>query len=451
MTVPNQIEIIRRHVTDALERGATALVGGLDSIQPPYVHPIVLVDVPGGVVRGAGGDVRPGRRHQHRRRTRTRRSAGRTRPPFGLGSSVFSASRTAPEIAARLRAGGTTINSVLTFVGHAVACRSAAWATAGSAASTATTGCASSPGPRRPPASGSTWARTCSAFPRTKDRLRRRPQGAEAALRPEVPLMRSADYVVVGAGSAGAILARRLADTRRLGDPARGRPAGQHAARPQARDDRPDARGPAAEGEGRLGALHGRAEARPGPQDPADARQGRRRVELDQRHGVRPRQPQELRRLGRRGQHRLELRRRAAELQEVRELRGRRQRLPRRQRPDQGHPCPRAHPRVGVLHRRAERDRRRQEERGLQRGRARGRVDLPAEQLGRAALQHRRSATWTTARRTSPCCPRRRSPGRRRGRPGDRRRDPHQDRPRGRSAPSARSCSAPASTARRTC
>ena len=46
MTLPSQIDIIRRHVTDALDKGATALVGGLDSIQPPYVHPIVLVDVP---------------------------------------------------------------------------------------------------------------------------------------------------------------------------------------------------------------------------------------------------------------------------------------------------------------------------------------------------------------------------------------------------------------------
>ena len=35
---------------------------------------------------------------------------------FGLGSSVFSEKR-GPEIAAKLRAGGTTINSVLTFVG----------------------------------------------------------------------------------------------------------------------------------------------------------------------------------------------------------------------------------------------------------------------------------------------------------------------------------------------
>jgi acyl-CoA reductase-like NAD-dependent aldehyde dehydrogenase len=35
---------------------------------------------------------------------------------FGLGSSVYSAGH-GPEIAARLRAGGTTINAVLTFVG----------------------------------------------------------------------------------------------------------------------------------------------------------------------------------------------------------------------------------------------------------------------------------------------------------------------------------------------
>src|SRR6185437_4059791 len=43
--------------------------------------------------------------------------------------------------------------------------------------------------------------------------LRRGSQGAEAALRTEAALMRVADYVVVGAGSAGCIVARRLADT----------------------------------------------------------------------------------------------------------------------------------------------------------------------------------------------------------------------------------------------
>jgi aldehyde dehydrogenase (NAD+) len=115
MTVPNQIDIIRRHVTDALDRGATALVGGLDSIQPPYVHPIVLVDVPeesSAVREETFGPVVvintvPSVDEAVRRANAT---------DFGLGSSVFSAHR-GPEIAQRLRAGGTTINSVLTFVG----------------------------------------------------------------------------------------------------------------------------------------------------------------------------------------------------------------------------------------------------------------------------------------------------------------------------------------------
>jgi succinate-semialdehyde dehydrogenase/glutarate-semialdehyde dehydrogenase len=115
MTVPSQIEIIRRHVTDALERGATALVGGLDSIQPPYVHPIVLVDVPeesSAVQEETFGPVVV--INTVADEDEAVRRANSTQ--FGLGSSVFSKSRGA-EIAHRLRAGGTTINSVLTFVG----------------------------------------------------------------------------------------------------------------------------------------------------------------------------------------------------------------------------------------------------------------------------------------------------------------------------------------------
>lgn len=115
MTLPGQLDIVRRHVADALDRGATALVGGLDSIRPPYVHPIVLVDVPEDsaavqeetfgpvVVVNTARDVDD-----------AVRLANAT--TFGLASSVFSAGH-GPEIAARLRAGGTTINSVLTFVG----------------------------------------------------------------------------------------------------------------------------------------------------------------------------------------------------------------------------------------------------------------------------------------------------------------------------------------------
>jgi len=115
MTVNAQIEIVRRHISDALDAGAEALVGGLDSIRPPFIDPVVLVDVPEDcsavqeetfgpvVVINTVPDVDEA----------IRRANGTT---YGLGSSVYSAHH-GPAIASRLRAGGTTINAVLTFVG----------------------------------------------------------------------------------------------------------------------------------------------------------------------------------------------------------------------------------------------------------------------------------------------------------------------------------------------
>jgi succinate-semialdehyde dehydrogenase / glutarate-semialdehyde dehydrogenase len=115
MTVDAQVDIVRRHVGDALEAGAHALVGGLESIRPPFIDPIVLVDVPedcSAVQEETFGPVLvintvPDIDEAVRRANGT---------AFGLGSSVYSARR-GPAIASRLRAGGTTINSVLTFVG----------------------------------------------------------------------------------------------------------------------------------------------------------------------------------------------------------------------------------------------------------------------------------------------------------------------------------------------
>ncbi|HEY6795031.1 MAG TPA: aldehyde dehydrogenase family protein [Kineosporiaceae bacterium] len=115
MTVAAQVETVRRHVADALEAGATAIVGGLESIRPPFIDPIVLVDVPEDrpavreetfgpvVVINTVPDV-----------DEAVRRANAT--DFGLGSSVYSARR-GPAIARGLRAGGTTVNAVLTFVG----------------------------------------------------------------------------------------------------------------------------------------------------------------------------------------------------------------------------------------------------------------------------------------------------------------------------------------------
>lgn len=115
MITPGQVDIVRRHITAALEGGATALVGGADAVRPPFIEPVVLVDVPEDnpavaeetfgptLVINTADDVDDA----------IRRANGTS---FGLGSSVFSEKR-GDEIAGKLRAGGVTVNAVLSFVG----------------------------------------------------------------------------------------------------------------------------------------------------------------------------------------------------------------------------------------------------------------------------------------------------------------------------------------------
>src|SRR5437763_5591598 len=43
ITMPGQIDTIRRHIDDALARGGRAVLGGADAVRPPYVLPTVLV------------------------------------------------------------------------------------------------------------------------------------------------------------------------------------------------------------------------------------------------------------------------------------------------------------------------------------------------------------------------------------------------------------------------
>ena len=115
MITPDQVEIVRRHIAAAIEGGGTALVGGTDAVRPPFIEPVVLVDVPEDnpavaeetfgptLVINTADDVDDA----------IRRANGTS---FGLGSSVFSAHH-GDEIARRLRAGGVTVNAVLSFVG----------------------------------------------------------------------------------------------------------------------------------------------------------------------------------------------------------------------------------------------------------------------------------------------------------------------------------------------
>src|SRR5699024_11413050 len=46
MTLAGQVDIVRRHVRDALARGGRATVGSDDSVGEKLIEPVVLVDVP---------------------------------------------------------------------------------------------------------------------------------------------------------------------------------------------------------------------------------------------------------------------------------------------------------------------------------------------------------------------------------------------------------------------
>ena len=188
-----------------------------------------------------------------------------------------------------------------------------------------------------------------------------------------------ADYVVVGAGSAGCVLAARLAAS---------------GARVVLVEAGGSDRTTLVRKPGLIAAVHSVPQLKARldwgyysvPQSEALGRripQTRGKVlggsGLGQRHAVRAGQRGELRLLGRRGLRGLVLRRCPAELQEAGELGGRRDRVPRRRRPDQGPAADRRHDRHARLHGGVRRHRRREGPRGLQRRVAGRHRDRPAE------------------------------------------------------------------------
>jgi len=113
ITLPEQVEVIRGHVTDALARGATALVGGADSVRSPYVEPVVLGDVPQdsiAVTEETFGPTLTVHRVADLDEAVQQVNAGR----YGLGAAVYSARR-GTQIAARLRCGMVSVNGVICF------------------------------------------------------------------------------------------------------------------------------------------------------------------------------------------------------------------------------------------------------------------------------------------------------------------------------------------------
>ncbi|WBB66735.1 aldehyde dehydrogenase family protein [Micromonospora sp. WMMD812] len=115
ITMPTQVDVIRRHIDDALARGGRAVLGGADAVQPPYVRPTVLVDVPedsAAVREETFGPTLTINRVRDADEAVTRANA----LSYGLGGAVFGRRR-AVAIARRLRSGMAAVNSTLTFAG----------------------------------------------------------------------------------------------------------------------------------------------------------------------------------------------------------------------------------------------------------------------------------------------------------------------------------------------
>ncbi|WP_319463551.1 aldehyde dehydrogenase family protein [Micromonospora sp. RTP1Z1] len=115
ITMPSQLDVIRRHIDDAVERGGRAVLGGPDAVQPPYVHPTVLLDVPEdstAVREETFGPTLTVNRVRDVDEAVERANA----LSYGLGGSVFGRKR-AVAVARRLRSGMASVNSALTFAG----------------------------------------------------------------------------------------------------------------------------------------------------------------------------------------------------------------------------------------------------------------------------------------------------------------------------------------------
>jgi succinate-semialdehyde dehydrogenase/glutarate-semialdehyde dehydrogenase len=115
ITMPRQIDIIRDHIEDALAKGGKAVLGGAGAVQPPYVAPTVLVDVP-----ADSSEIRDETFGPTLTITKVAdadealQKANDT--SYGLGGAVFGKAN-AVRIARRLRSGMVAVNGTLTFVG----------------------------------------------------------------------------------------------------------------------------------------------------------------------------------------------------------------------------------------------------------------------------------------------------------------------------------------------
>ncbi len=113
ITMPTQIDVIRRHIDDAIGKGGRAVLGGPDAIEGNFVQPTILVDVPEdsvAVTEETFGPTLTVTRVRDMDDAVERANASR----YGLGLSVFSRRR-GDAIATRIRTGAVSVNSYVMY------------------------------------------------------------------------------------------------------------------------------------------------------------------------------------------------------------------------------------------------------------------------------------------------------------------------------------------------
>ncbi|MGW7516532.1 aldehyde dehydrogenase family protein [Streptomyces sp. NPDC054796] len=115
LTLPSQTGTVEYHLKEALGAGARAPLGGPESVRPPFVHPLVLVDVP---------EDSPAMREEtfgpvvavNAVRDLDEAVERANDSPYALGAAVFTGSRREGlAVAERLRAGAVSVGTVLGF------------------------------------------------------------------------------------------------------------------------------------------------------------------------------------------------------------------------------------------------------------------------------------------------------------------------------------------------
>ncbi|MBL8786009.1 MAG: aldehyde dehydrogenase family protein [Deltaproteobacteria bacterium] len=113
ITLPAQVDIIKKHLTDAADKGAKFLVGGPDKMQGNVVPPTVMVDVTHDMLvmkEETFGPILPILKVPDSEEAL--RLANQT--SYGLGAAIFGKAHVR-ELAERIVSGMTTINTVLAF------------------------------------------------------------------------------------------------------------------------------------------------------------------------------------------------------------------------------------------------------------------------------------------------------------------------------------------------